>query len=92
MCYVVLSIVVCLIAVVYNELDALKHYLKRKNDSACISSKEKMFLMSIAKMSRFSSLTKVISLPRDAKTVTLGTELSVRTSHSCQILIILQIV
>ena len=27
--------------------------------------------------------------PRDAETVTLGTDLSVRTSHSCQILIIL---
>ena len=26
--------------------------------------------------------------PRDAKTVTLGTDLSVRTSHSCQILIL----
>ena len=25
--------------------------------------------------------------PRDAKTVTLGTDFSVRTSHSCQILI-----
>ena len=25
--------------------------------------------------------------PRDAKTVTLGTDLSIRTSHSCQILI-----
>ena len=27
--------------------------------------------------------------PRDAKTMTLGTDLSVRTSHSCQILIFL---
>ena len=26
--------------------------------------------------------------PRDAKTVTLGSDLSVRTSHSCQILIV----
>ena len=26
--------------------------------------------------------------PRDAKTATLGTDLSIRTSHSCQILII----
>ena len=26
--------------------------------------------------------------PRDAKTVTLGTDLSIRTSHSCQILIL----
>ena len=29
-----------------------------------------------------------LSEPRDAKTVTLGTDLSVRTSHSCQILIV----
>ena len=27
--------------------------------------------------------------PRDAKTMTFGTDLSIRTSHSCQILIIL---
>ena len=29
--------------------------------------------------------------PRDAKTVTLGTDLSVRTSHSCQILILFSV-
>ena len=57
------------------------------------SVQEKEYIMSVSKVRTDKSVPRVTvwhhsAEPRDAKTVTLGTDLSVRTLNSCQILII----